>query len=89
MASAVVMHRSSSDGGSRVVGAGDERAGWEVQPSDMVVQACEEGVAAGAGTGGGAGGVPPRPPPSEISVRVKYGSARHEVAVSSIATFGE
>jgi hypothetical protein len=38
---------------------------------------------------GGAAGVPPRPPPPEIRVRVKYGAARHEVAVSSIATFGQ
>ncbi|KAG8043515.1 hypothetical protein GUJ93_ZPchr0458g22495 [Zizania palustris] len=97
MASAVVMHRSSSDGGSSsgwseaavASAAGDERAGWEVRPSGMVVQAREEGVAAGAGAGGGAGGVPPRPPPPEIRVRVKYGGVRHEVAVSSIATFGE
>ncbi|KAL5216189.1 hypothetical protein ABZP36_007590 [Zizania latifolia] len=93
MASAVVMHRSSSDGGSSsgwseaavASSAGDERAGWEVRPSGMVVQAREEGGVDGAG----AGGVPPRPPPPEIRVRVKYGGARHEVAVSSIATFGE
>ncbi|XP_015691578.2 BAG family molecular chaperone regulator 1-like [Oryza brachyantha] len=91
---AAVMHRSSSDGGSSsgwseaaAAAAGEERAGWEVRPSGMVVQAREEG--AGAGAGGGGGGIPPRPPPPEITVRVKYGAARHEVAVSSIASFGE
>ncbi|XP_062183642.1 BAG family molecular chaperone regulator 1-like [Phragmites australis] len=81
---ASVMHRSSSDGGSSsgwsdaavaVVAAADERAGWEVRPSGMVVQAREEG------------GAPP--PPPEIRVRVKYGGARHDVAVSPIATFGQ
>ncbi|KAF0892545.1 hypothetical protein E2562_016842 [Oryza meyeriana var. granulata] len=94
---AAVMHRSSSDGGSSsgwseaaaAAAAGDERAGWEVRPSGMVVQAREEGVAAAGGGGGGGIGIPPRPPPPEITVRVKYGAARHEVAVSSIASFGE
>uniref|UniRef100_A0A0D9W9L3 Ubiquitin-like domain-containing protein n=1 Tax=Leersia perrieri TaxID=77586 RepID=A0A0D9W9L3_9ORYZ len=95
---AAVMHRSSSDGGSSsgwseaaaaAAASGDERAGWEVRPSGMVVQAREDQLAAGAGAGivGGAG-IPPRPPP-EIRVRVKYGGLRHEVAVSSVATFGE
>jgi len=82
---ASVMHRSSSDGGSSsgwsdaaaaVAAAAEERAGWEVRPSGMVVQAREDGA-------------PPRPPPPEIRVRVKYGGARHEVPVSPIATFGE
>lgn len=93
---AAVMHRSSSDGGSSsgwseaaaASAAGDERAGWEVRPSGMVVQAREEGPGGGGGGGGGMG-IPPRPPPPEIKVRVKYGAARHEVAVSSIASFGE
>ena len=62
--------------------AAEERAGWEVRPSGMVVQARDD-VAAGPG------GAPPRPPPPEIKVRVKYGGARHEVSVSPIATFGE
>ncbi|KAG8066315.1 hypothetical protein GUJ93_ZPchr0004g40385 [Zizania palustris] len=93
MASVVVMHRSSSDGGSSsgwseaaaAAAAGDdERVGWEVRPSGMVVQARELG---GAATGAAAGGGPL--PPPEIRVRVKYGTGRHEVAVSSIATFGE
>uniref|UniRef100_A0ACD5UFP6 Uncharacterized protein n=2 Tax=Avena sativa TaxID=4498 RepID=A0ACD5UFP6_AVESA len=90
---ATVMHRSSSDGGSSsgwseaaaavAAAAGEEeRAGWEVRPSGMVVQARDR-------EDGGAAGVPPRPPPPEIRVRVKHGAARHEVAVSSIATFGE
>lgn len=86
-----VMHRSSSDGGSSsgwseaaAAAAGEEeRAGWEVRPSGMVVQARDWGA------DGAAAGVPPRPPPPEIRVRVKYGAATHEVAVSSIATFGE
>ncbi|CAM0902865.1 unnamed protein product [Alopecurus aequalis] len=91
---AQVMHRSSSDGGSSsgwseaaaaaAAAAGEEeRAGWEVRPSGMVVQARDREDR------GGAAGMPPRPPPPEIRVRVKYGAARHEVAVSSIATFGE
>jgi hypothetical protein len=89
---ASVMHRSSSDGGSSsgwsdaaaaVAAAAEERAGWEVRPSGMVVQAREDGTP-------GPGGAPPRPPPPpEIRVRVKYGGARHEVSVSPIATFGE
>lgn len=83
---ASVMHRSSSDGGSSsgwsdaaaaVAAAAEDRAGWEVRPSGMVVQAREDGAA------------PPRPPPPEIRVRVKYAGARHEVPVSPIATFGE
>jgi len=77
---ASVMHRSSSDGGSSSgwsdAAAAEERAGWEVRPSGMVVQAREDGA-------------PPRPPPPEIRVRVKYGGARHEVPVSPIATFGQ
>lgn len=85
---ASVMHRSSSDGGSSsgwsdaaaaVAAVAEERVGWEVRPSGMVVQARDD--AAGPG-GGGA-------PPPEIKVRVKYGGARHEVSVSPIATFGE
>ncbi|CAN6240935.1 unnamed protein product, partial [Urochloa humidicola] len=85
---ASVMHRSSSDGGSSsgwsdaaaaVAAAAEDRAGWEVRPSGMVVQAREDG----------GGGAPPRPPPPEIRVRVKYGGARHEVSVSPIATFGQ
>ncbi|KAM0872262.1 hypothetical protein ACQ4PT_038842 [Festuca glaucescens] len=88
---ATVMHRSSSGSSSgwseaaaaAAAAAGEEeRAGWEVRPSGMVVQARDR-------EDGGAAGVPPRPPPPEIRVRVKYGAARHEVAVSSIATFGE
>ncbi|KAL5215333.1 hypothetical protein ABZP36_004485 [Zizania latifolia] len=91
------MHRSSSDGGSSsgwseaaaaaAAAAGDdERAGWEVRPSGMVVQAREEGGAAADAAAAAAGG---GAPPPEIRVRVKYGAVRHEVAVSSIATFGE
>lgn len=85
---ASVMHRSSSDGGSSsgwsdaaaaVAAAAEDRAGWEVRPSGMVVQARDD-----AG-----GGAPPRPPPPEIKVRVKYGGARLEVSVSPIATFGQ
>jgi len=88
---ASVMHRSSSDGGSSsgwsdaaaavAAAAEEERAGWEVRPSGMVVQARDDAV--------GPGDAPPRPPPPEIKVRVKYGGARHEVSVSPIATFGE
>lgn len=85
---ATVMQRSSSDGGSSsgwseagaAAAAGEEKAGWEVRPSGMVVQARDREDGAG---------VPPRPPPPEIRVRVKYGAARHEVAVSPIATFGQ
>ncbi|XP_047070128.1 BAG family molecular chaperone regulator 1-like [Lolium rigidum] len=88
---ATVMHRSSSGSSSgwseaaaaAAAAAGEEeRAGWEVRPSGMVVQARDR-------EDGGAAAVPPRPPPPEIRVRVKYGAARHEVAVSSIATFGD
>jgi hypothetical protein len=72
--------RPSSDGGSSSgwsdAAAAEERPGWEVRPSGMVVQAREDG-----------GGGPP--PPPEIRVRVKYAAARHEVPVSPIATFGE
>lgn len=85
---ATVMQRSSSDGGSSsgwseagaAAAAGEEKAGWEVRPSGMVVQARDREDGAG---------VPPRPPLPEIRVRVKYGAARHEVAVSPIATFGD
>jgi hypothetical protein len=76
----LVTLRSSSDGGSSSgwsdAAAAEERPGWEVRPSGMVVQAREDG-----------GGGPP--PPPEIRVRVKYAAARHEVPVSPIATFGE
>jgi hypothetical protein len=76
------MHRSSSDGGSSSgwsdAAAAEDRPGWELRPSGMVVQARED-----------AGGGAPPPGPPEIRVRVSYGAARHQVPVSPAATFGE
>ncbi|KAJ4792197.1 BAG family molecular chaperone regulator 2 [Rhynchospora pubera] len=72
--------RSGSDGGSSS-GRTEEEAdglGWEVRPSGLLVQRRGEGSVAAS----------PHPPPM-IRVKVTYGAARHEVAVSSIATFGD
>jgi hypothetical protein len=75
--------RSGSDGGSSSGWTEEETdgLGWEVRPSGLLVQRRGEGFFAGAAP-------PPHPPPM-IRVRVSYGAARHEISVSSIATFGK
>ncbi|XP_078175444.1 BAG family molecular chaperone regulator 1-like [Carex rostrata] len=70
--------RSGSDGGSSSGWTEEETDGfgWEVRPSGLLVQRRGEGSFAGAA-------------PPTIRVTVSYGAARHEVSVSSIATFGD
>ncbi|KAK1325726.1 BAG family molecular chaperone regulator 1 [Acorus calamus] len=52
---------------------------WEVRPGGMLVQKRIPDSDGSAGT----------VPPPMIRVRVKYGSAYHEVNISSVATFGD
>lgn len=57
-------------------------AEWEVRPGGMVVQMPHAAAAASAA----AAAVPPVP---NIRVKVKHGAARHDIYISSQASFGE
>ncbi|XP_073002785.1 BAG family molecular chaperone regulator 1-like [Typha latifolia] len=79
-----MMRRSVSDGGSSGGWGEEEGKGWEVRPGGLLVQKRGED-----GGGDAAAAAPPPLAPPELRVRVLYGSAKYEVAVSSVATFGE